>query len=266
MGKVTMPGSPELSLGASHILDASERFTYDLFRTCPIFEDQDGIGDPTGATGDVNIMKTERASYEYEIKGAGQTILAPVFTAAGSLDIALDQAADEGVEITQGITARSRAAYVVGTDAFYMRCTLDIEDVSGTDDCAIGFRKAEAYQVNIDDYDEMAVLNVISGNITSETILNGGGTTATDSGEDWGDTEEHTLEVRVDIGGYVSFWLDGAQLTAAESGFQFDSGEVLVPFLFFLNTGDFAGEVLLHRWEVGVWQARGIESLTDSRN
>ena len=46
-----------------------------------------------------------------------------------------------------------------------------IADVSDTDDCAFGFRKVEAYQANIDDYDEMAALNVISGDIKIETIL-----------------------------------------------------------------------------------------------
>jgi hypothetical protein len=125
----------------------------------------------------------------------------------------MDQTDNDGVEITNGITARSRAAVAVGTSpAVYAKAKLKIGDVSGTDDLAFGFRKAEAYQANVDDYDEMACLNVISGNVVEETILNNAATSSTDTTLDWADGGEHTLEVYVSAAGVVTFKVDGTAI------------------------------------------------------
>ena len=106
--------------------------------------------------------------------------------------------------------------------------------MAGTDDCAFGFRKAEAYQTNLDDYDEMAVLNVISGNITIETILNAGSTTSTDTTDNWADAATHELKVMVAADGTVTYAIDGADPTVT-AAFSFDAGEVVIPFMFFLQ-------------------------------
>jgi hypothetical protein len=86
----------------------------------------------------------------------------------------------------------------------------------------------------LDDYDEMAVLNVISGNITIETILNGGSTTSTDTTDNWADAATHELEVRVSAAGVVTYKIDDAAPTVT-AAFTFDAGEVLIPFMFFLQ-------------------------------
>lgn len=267
MGKVQIPGGAyEGALGASFIYDVNERFIHEAFKTRPTFHDQDGDGSPTGATGDENIIKTDRNTFEYHILGAGQTILFPSWDTNG-LDVALDLVADEGCEVCPGITARSRAAYTVGTDEFYAKCQFSIADVSGTDDCAFGFRKMEAYQANVDDYDEAAYLNVISGDVYIETILNGGGTASTDTGEDWGDGEDYTLEVRVEKAGAVTFLIDGVVVSPAGwSQFSFDSGEVVVPFFYFLHDATSPGAIYLKLWQCGLWGARGLESAVDSRH
>jgi hypothetical protein len=228
-----------------------DRKTKDLFKTRPTFVDDDGDGAPTGTTGDVNIMKTMEAEYEYCILGAGQTIVKPVWATTG-VDVGLDQTADEGVEITQGISAISKVAFVVGTDSFYAKLKLRIADVSGTDDCAFGFRKAAAYTAAIDDYTDMAVLNVISSDIKIETILNDAATTTTDTTQNWLDTEAHTLEIYVSKAGVVTYKIDGAapSVTAA---FTFDSGDTLIPFFYFLNDTDLAGAVELVEWHAGVY-------------
>ena len=105
-----------------------------------------------------------------------------------------------------------------------------IADVSGADECAFGFRKVEAFQANIDDYDEMACLNAISGDIKSETILNNGTTTATDltapSSGDWADGAVHTVKVMVSAAGAVTYELDGTAPTGAVA-FSFDVGEIV---------------------------------------
>lgn len=226
-------------------------FTFEEFQSQPVCIGKAGAA-LTGATGEVGAMAFPENVFEYHIKGAGQTILGPV-RIAGGIDVGLDQTDDEGLEITQGILADDKHAFVVGTSpAFYAKCKFSIQTVAGTDDCAFGFRKAEAYQANIDDYDEMACLNVISGDITVETILNGTATVTTDTTDNWADGETHTLEVYVDAAGAVTYQIDGAAPTAT-AAFSFDAAEVVVPFFFMLNANaSQAGQVIIQEWEVGL--------------
>ena len=133
---------------------------YEVFDHQPVCFDDAGYGDPTGSEGDENRMITAQGNYfEYHIIGSdGQTIVAPVFGADG-LNISLDQGDTEGMEMSQGITARSRGAFIIGTaPAFRLKVQASIADVSGAAEFAIGFRKVEAYQALIDNYDEMACM------------------------------------------------------------------------------------------------------------
>jgi len=225
-------------------------YVYEDFKEQPVCVADLGGGAATGTAGDVNFMALGGHVFEYSPKGT-QTIVGPVRTATG-LNVSLDQTDNDGVEITLGILSRGPNVFTCGTDgAFSFSLKFSIADVSGTDDCAVGFRKAEAYQANIDDYDEMACLNVISGDIKIETILNNGATTTTDTTNDWADGETHTLKVKVSAARAVTYEIDGAApiVTAA---FTFDSGEVVVPFFFFLHAADVAGEVNLIEWKSGL--------------
>ena len=211
-----------------------------------------GGGAPTGTAGDENVMLCGSGNcFEYHILGT-QTVLGPDWTEPG-LDIAtFDQTENDGAELTMGISASSPILFTVGTDpAFFFKCRFLITNVSGTDDCAMGFRKREAYQANIDDYDEAAALNVISGDITIETILNGGATTSTDTTDDWGDAETHTLCVKVSSAGVVTYEIDDAAPTTT-AAFTFDDGEVVIPFFYFLHAAaPVAGVVKILEWECG---------------
>jgi len=225
------------------------RFTLEEFETNPVTAKIAG-GAATGTAGDENVMAFEDNIFEYHILGT-QTILAPSLAALG-LNIAMDVAnADDGVEISQGITARSRSAFVIGTDAFYFKATFYLTDVTGTDDCAVGFRTAEAYQAAIDDYNNMAALNVISGNITIETIDDNAGTTTTDTTDDWADLASHTLEVYVNVDGIVTYQIDGAAPTTT-AAFTWDDGDTVVPFFYFIQAADFAEATYLTSWECGL--------------
>jgi len=225
------------------------RFTLEEFETNPVTAKIAG-GAATGTAGDENVMAFEDNIFEYHILGT-QTILAPSL-AAGGLNIAMDVAnADDGVEISQGITARARSAFVIGTDAFYFKATFYLTDVTGTDDCAVGFRTAEAYQAAIDDYNNMAALNVISGNITIETIDDNAGTTTTDTTDDWADLASHTLEVYVNVDGIVTYQIDGAAPTVT-AAFTWDDGDTVVPFFYFIQAADFAEATYLTSWECGL--------------
>ena len=205
--------------------------------------------DPTGTAGDENLLVFDDNIFEYHILGT-QTITAPVISATG-LNIGMDQTDNDGVEITQGILSNSRSVFVVGTSkSFSLKVGITIPDVSGTDDCAIGFRKAEAYQAAIDNYDEMVAINVISGAIKTETILNGAATTTTDTTDTFTDGASKTLEVNVSATGIVTYKVDGVAPTTT-AAFTFDDGEVVVPFIYFLHAGDIAGAVTLTKYECG---------------
>jgi len=136
----------------------------------------------------------------------------------------------------------------------FIRLRAIITDVSGSDDFAVGFRKAEAVQAAIDGYDEMAVLNVISGNVTRETILNGGAAAVVDTLLNWADTEEHEIEMQVDGKGRVRFLFDGESAPVG-AAFQFDDNEVIVPFIYALNAADLT-PVHVVELEVGTLEQR----------
>jgi len=238
-------------IGADQVKQShlNRRYTFEEFDVNPVTAKVAG-GAASGTATHTNVMATSDNVFEYNIKGT-QTITAPSLAATG-LDVAMDNTDNDGVEITQGITAKSRAAFKVGTSgAFYAKCKFSLADVSGTDDCAFGFRKAEAYQANIDDYDEMACLNVISGDIKIETILNNGETTTTDTTDNWADAATHTLEVYVSAAGVVTYKIDGAAPTVT-AAFTFDNNEVVVPFFFFLHASDVCDTAILQEWEVGL--------------
>lgn len=227
-----------------------DRYTDERFAARPTFAAGTvGYGDPTGTTGDTNIMQAESAQFEYHIKGT-QTILAPVWSSAG-LNIAMDLTNNDGVEITQGITAASKSAFTVGTDKFFAQARITLTDVSGTDDCAFGFRKAAAYAANIDDYTDMAALNIQAGTINLETILNNAATTTTDTTDDVADGETVLLRLEVGTDRKIKAFVDGVRVLSSNT-FTFDVDDVLIPFLFFLHDSDVAETTLLTRWNCGL--------------
>ncbi len=227
--------------------EAGKTGTLCYFKTGPVTSGKGG-GAATGTGGDENNMIIDGINFEYHIVGTA-TATAPIIV-AGGLDIGLDDADDDGIEITRGITARSPEAFTVGTSpAFYMKVEATLADVSGTDAFLMGFRKLEAYQADPDDYDEAFAANVNAGNIIVTEILNGAATATTDTTDDWADGETHVIEVRVSAAGVCTLLIDGAAPTAT-SAFTFDDGEVVIPFVYFRHDSDVAEDTTLSRWEV----------------
>lgn len=229
------------------------KFAYYAGNSQPSISAPNGYGDPTGTTGDINralFPGLTAMSAQYHVKGT-QTLLGPLLDTTGKgLDISQDQTDNDGVEYVFGaLNTLGRHTSVVGTDNAYIEITARIADVSGTDDFCIGFRKNEAFQANVDDYDEAAFVNVILGDVKVETILNNAATTTTDSGENWADDATHTIRVELK-GRSVAFLLDGEALPGIPV-FRFDSGEVVVPFLFFLQATTTPGKVWITKIEVG---------------
>jgi hypothetical protein len=194
-----------------------------------------------------------------------QTTTGPIATSAGmdysygntnNLGVQWSLAEDQAKEYHTAGPQISR--YTVGTDAFFCEMKWSIEDVSGADECAFGFRKVEAYQAAIDDYDEMAAFNIVSGDIKTETIINGASTVTTDltsGGGDgagnWANDATHTVKVMVSAAGAVTYSIDGAASPTGAVAFSFDVGEIVTPFFYYLNDSDVAGAVVLQELKHG---------------
>lgn len=144
-------------------------------------------GDPTGATGDINFAYFHGflgGQAAYQIKGAGQTLLAPTQNAtSGYLTAGLDIGAAEGVEYIWGglQTAQNPLGGTVGSQRGnkFIRHKFRLVDASEAAECAVGFRTAEAGQALIDNYNDMVVINVQAGVVNVETIVGGAATVTT---------------------------------------------------------------------------------------
>ena len=182
-----------------------------------------------------------------------QTIINPTSVPGTGLLCSLDLTDTEGVEYSQGITSVSKHARTVGADpGFFVRAKIKVADVTGCGELAVGFRKAEAYNT-IDGYDEAACFNIQLGVVNIETAINGASMVTTDTTEtDWADGETHTVEVRVDDFGNVTYKYDDAAPTVVPTtNFAFDTGEVVIPFFQILHATTTPGAVHLIEWETG---------------
>jgi len=234
--------------------------TYCQFDTVPLFAAWQSAaaaflwgGAATGATGDENIMVFPEATAVYHILGAGTLELGPQMR-AGGFDISLEDAADEGLEIVlnaEPIVGGGKDNFTARTDACYLLVKIYVTDVSGTDDLCVGFRKAEAFNAGVNGYTDYALLRLNAGDIYIESDLNGAAANSDDTNDNWADTTAVTLGIFVDGSGNVTYTIDGSAPTATQT-FQFDTGDILVPFVFLLHTGDFAELTYLQSWECGL--------------
>lgn len=220
----------------------------DTFRQALVASNSDNADGSvyTGATGEIVALDSGLAKYEvYQAAVAIPGVVVP-YQSADGLELKPVAAAD-ALELTLGTTSLSRAAYTVGSlpadssgssGSIFLEAKIKIDDISDVTEVFFGWRKAEAYQADPDNYDEMASFNIgkdADGQIEIHTILNGAITSETDTTlPDWADGGEHTLRIEVSNSGVCTFYYDGATPTVTKS-FQFDSGEVIVPFLH-LNT------------------------------
>ena len=193
-----------------------------------------GGGAAGGAAGDENFLITPKTVLQYHILGT-QSITAPTAIAAG-LDIGtMDQTSGDGLEINPGVLTSNPIAWKVGEDdAFFIRVRAMITTVAGTDDFAIGFRKQEANQAAIDDYADMAVINVIAGDIKTETIVGGAATVTTDTTDNWANLASKVVEIQVSSAGVVSYMVDGSEPTTVVD-YTFTDALTLIPFVYFLQ-------------------------------
>jgi hypothetical protein len=208
------------------------------FQESPIMQSSATTGAaPTGATNDVNLMMLQEGIVmEQFVIGAGQTIIAPRMGATGLL-VSGDLTATEGYEYNFGAARlNSRHAFTIGTSAAFMfELRMYINDMDGADPYVFGFRKVEANNATFNNYTDYASIGMIAGTsvteIVTSTELNAGGNTITNTTDLWGgDAATNTMAVLVDATGNVTYTINGAAPTAS-AAFQFDNGDVVVPFV-----------------------------------
>lgn len=219
----------------------------------PSLSAPNGYADPTGVAGDTNraVFPWCSTSAQYHVKGT-QTLLGPLLDTAGKgLDISQDQTDNDGIEYVFGsIYSNGQFVHTVSasTNACF-RVTARIADVSGTDDFDIGWRKSEAFQANVDDYDEAAWVNVNLGQLQTETILNNAATVTTSvTGSTWLDDATHTVEVCIK-GRKAHYYYDNVEVQKTVA-YNFDTSEVIEPFLFFLQATTSPGKIWLTKFEI----------------
>jgi hypothetical protein len=204
----------------------------------------DGFADPGLLDADFNFHRFQSlgSMIAFSRNSGAKTAANPTEDANnGFLDAGLDQAAAEGVQYVFGgkQTQYNPFGVQVGNqDSPYpgnkfVKLLMGTDTVANVAECALGFRKGEAAQAAIDDYDEMAVLNMQAGDVVIETILNGAATEVTDTGIDVADGDTWTFEVRMD-GREPRFFVNGREFNTS---FLFDSDEIIVPFMFWLQGG-----------------------------
>ena len=227
----------------------------------------------TGAAAERLGFNTGSNPFELYVSGVatGAAVVGPWQDASGlNFTSSAGGTGPDDWEIGHGTTSQSKAAYTVGSfggnKRAFFECTVDVTDISDVTEMWMGWRKAEAYQADPDNYDEMASFNVgedADGQIELHTILNGGATGNVDTTEtDWADGAAYKLRIEVENNGKCHFFISAADTTHAGAAaldantptvttdFSFDAGEVILPFLrFHTETGDPVATV--NNWKVG---------------
>jgi hypothetical protein len=264
-GRSNLPGANSgIRIQSQDIADFSlnrrkfnDRHQYFNFRNQPVAMLKGATGAvAAGTTGAVNILSIPaEGALEQHILGAGQTLIVPTLVADG-LEISGDQTNDEGCELCAGTVSRVPSYFVVGTDpAFSFRVRAVIDDVSGTDSLLMGWRKVQAYQASYASYTDFAALLLDGGQWKSVTNLNNGGvTTTTLTGYTVADLGAFEVQINVSASGAVTYEVGTAgsrSVPGTAPAFTLDSGDGMVPFLYFLHHTDLADSIRLRQWEAG---------------
>jgi hypothetical protein len=212
-----------------------------------------GGGAATGAAGDSNVLFTAFGQYEWNVIGT-QTILAPKLDAFG-LNLVQDNTAGDGIELNAGITALSPMAFTINQDAaFFLQAVFKVQDVSGTNPLIIGFRKVQAFDATLANYTDFATIGIVGtanpNTIKIQTQVNTGGVVTTDTTQTVADGSTTQLKIKVSATGVVTYELN-YQTPTVVAAFQFDSGDIVIPFIRFTEAADITTQASINYLECG---------------
>lgn len=202
-------------------------------------------GLPSGVAQAENVVSFGNGHSAHYSPIATSTLVALAATNDG-ISLILDSTAAEGVELSAPTWANSQKSFVVGKTAFSLYTKITLDDVSGVNPLWVGFRKKAAYGATFTSYSDYAVIGIgaSAGQIYTNTELNGAGNTATDTTQTWADATTRVLEVRVDINGVVTFYIDGYAPTVTQA-LTFDAGDEMIPTVYALQSADIGTPSLL---------------------
>jgi hypothetical protein len=217
----------------------------------------DGVLAGCGANWEAPALGVTLMSFSSGVKLAHVALLAqdigPDMDADG-LDIGADQTDNDGVEIIGGVFGASGRPMVPGVDPAFKFCaTVDINDISGTDEFHVGWRDVTAPNATFNSYNSYFTvgLTTADGDTKTEAEDDGGGTTTTDI--DNADLTDDSGFVKfcalVSDAGVASATI-GGQAPGNGASYTFDLGEPIVPFLHYLHATTSPGPIILTEWEV----------------
>lgn len=165
----------------------------------------------------------------------------------GGLNLANDAASGKSLELSAPLSGFSGKEYVVGKEEFSIYARIYVDDVSGVNPMIVGFRKKAAYVAAIASNDSYVGIGIVGTSATqaikTQSIVATNASTPVDSGKTWADGATHELEVRVDITGVASYYVDG-QLVAPPATYNtLTAGMIVIPFISELQTADVAANV-----------------------
>lgn len=121
-------------------------------------------------------------------------------------------AAAKSIEITEGIDASQKNAFVAGTSpAFYVRATFNVNTLANVTELYVGFRKIQAYQATLPaGYTDYAAFGIhgAAGALESQTQIASGGNVITDSTNVVTAGTNFTVQVNVSAAGAVTYLRD----------------------------------------------------------
>lgn len=228
-----------------------QNYLFDDFQVNPITAAVGG-GAATGTAGDNNVLYTANGQYEYNVIGT-QTILAPKLDTFG-LNLVQDVTAGDGIELSVGQTALSPMAFTIGEPAFFLQAQFQVQDVSGANPLIIGLRKAQAFNATLSNYTDFASIGIVgtAGHIQIQTQVNTGGVVTTDTTQLAVDGTVFQVKIKVSSTGVVTYEFNyGAPTVIPVAAFQFDSGDVVIPFIRFTEAADLTTQAATNYLEMG---------------
>lgn len=226
------------------------RYWFDNFNVNPVTSKVAG-GAATGTAGDNNVLYTKTGQYEWNVIGT-QTILAPSLDAFG-LNLVQDNTNGDGIELSMGQTALSPMAFTINQDAaFFFQGVFKVQDVSGANPLIIGLRKVQAFDATLANYTDFVSIGIVgtAAKIQLQTQLNTGGVTTTDTTQTVADGATMQFKILVSATGVVTYQLNYAAPTVV-AAFQFDSGDVVIPFIRFTEAADITTQASTNYVEMG---------------
>lgn len=180
------------------------------------------------------------------------TRLGPTIASGGhGLTMSLDVAAGEGAEYVLaphvGAVEGPHTNEIGLTRASFTRCMLH-SGVVASADISFGFRASEVFQAAVDDYQDLAAINIFDSDIDVETIVGDAATANTPTGITLVNNELVEFLVIVDTDGRVKFYVNGDEYGGGS--YRFTEGLVAYPFLYCIGNGG-ASTCVLHGWEAG---------------